>query len=289
MSRLTYTPAQFLVHDDTMASCFALLDDAYSSAANSRLYTGLLQILRCHDTASWNVMWRAAECALQEGYFAVSLLSYETGAQLQQIEARPEAAVSQILIFEHCALLDSVQVLQFLEQHSLGSATGLRRLRSNLTQEEFSAAIQRILDYIAAGDTYQVNFTYRLYFESYGSVHALYLALRQRQAVPYGALISLPDGGAIVSLSPELFIRHQAGQLYARPMKGTAAATGDDELDRALALALAQDQKNRAENLMIVDLLRNDLGRIAQTGSVKVTTLFEVKRYNSVLQMTSDI
>ncbi|MFX8141462.1 chorismate-binding protein, partial [Acinetobacter baumannii] len=81
--------------------------------------------------------------------------------------------------------------------------------------------------------------------------------------VPYGAFIGLPEGGAILSCSPELFFSHHAGQLVARPMKGTAPATGDAEVDATRATALAADEKNRAENLMIVDLLRNDLGRLA--------------------------
>ena len=101
---------------------------------------------------------------------------------------------------------------------------------------------------------------------------------------------ALPDGGAVLSLSPELFVRHAGGELLARPMKGTAPASGDDSARmRSRAAALAADTKNRAENLMIVDLLRNDLGRVAETGSVEVPALFEVQRYSSVLQMTSTV
>ena len=153
----------------------------------------------------------------------------------------------------------------------------------------FGAAIARIRDYIAAGDTYQVNYTYRLRFEAYGRLVALYARLRARQRVPYGALVTLPDGGALLSFSPELFVRHEAGRLLARPMKGTAPASGDDAVDAERAQALALDTKNRAENLMIVDLLRNDLGRVAVTGSVQVPALFDVQRYGSVLQMTSTV
>jgi para-aminobenzoate synthetase/4-amino-4-deoxychorismate lyase len=120
-------------------------------------------------------------------------------------------------------------------------------------------------------------------------VVALYQRLRARQPVPYGALVMLPDGGALLSLSPELFVRHEGGALLARPMKGTAPASGDEAIDAERSGALAADTKNRAENLMIVDLLRNDLGRIAATGSVEVPALFDVKRYGSVLQMTSTV
>jgi para-aminobenzoate synthetase/4-amino-4-deoxychorismate lyase len=167
-------------------------------------------------------------------------------------------------------------------------------VRANVSEAQFTAALGRIHELIAAGDTYQVNYTYRLRFDAFGSIHALYERLRARQPVPYGALIALPDNTALLSFSPELFIRHAGGELLARPMKGTAPAApreaenADAENARRSA-ALALDPKNRAENLMIVDLLRNDLGRVAQTGSVEVSKLFDVQRYSSVLQMTSTV
>src|SRR5690606_11051865 len=108
---------------------------------------------------------------------------------------------------------------------------------------------------------------WRLRFDAYGSPLALYRRLRARQPVPYAALIALPDGRSVLSLSPELFVRHEQGRLLARPMKGTAPASGDAEEDARRASALAGDEKNRAENLMIVDLLRNVLGRVARLGS----------------------
>ena len=120
-------------------------------------------------------------------------------------------------------------------------------------------------------------------------MHALYRRLRERQPVPYAALIAMPDGRAVLSLSPELFVRHDNGVLTVRPMKGTAAASGNAQQDDVSAHALAADPKNRAENVMIVDLLRNDLGRIAEVGTVTVDKLFDVQRYSSVLQMTSTV
>lgn len=269
---------------------FALLDDAQAVGAHSRLYSGLQQVLCCHEASAWPEFLHAAELALHQGWHAVALLSYETGAQLQGIAAQTEAALSRILLFQTCTRLDARQVEHFLAAQVAGEITaGVAALRSSVDQPAFEQAIQRVRDYIAAGDTYQVNYTYRLHFDGYGSPVALYQRLRQRQPVPYGALICLPDGEALLSLSPELFVHHQHGRLLARPMKGTAAASGDAQQDQQLAAALAADPKNRAENLMIVDLLRNDLGRIAQTGSVSVPRLFEVNRFSSVLQMTSTV
>jgi para-aminobenzoate synthetase/4-amino-4-deoxychorismate lyase len=123
----------------------------------------------------------------------------------------------------------------------------------------------------------------------HGEPAALYAALRARQPVPYGALIALPDGQSVLSLSPELFVSHTQGDLLCRPMKGTAAASGDPTVDMQRAQVLRHSEKERSENLMIVDLLRNDLGRIAETGSVTVPELFTVERFGAVLQMTSTI
>ncbi len=200
-----------------------------------------------------------------------------------------------MLLFEHCALLSSSEVGDWLAARSfpIEQPAGIAHVRANVDQDQFTCALNRIHDYIEAGDTYQVNYTYRLRFDAYGTLFALYARLRGRQPVPYGALVALDDGSAVLSLSPELFVRHELGALTARPMKGTAPAapSGPDqqEQNRRRANALAADPKNRAENLMIVDLLRNDIGRIARTGSVQVPALFEVRRYSSVLQMTSTV
>ena len=270
--------------------CYVLLDDAHSEQAQSRFYCDLQNILVCRTAQEWPALWRDAELALQRGSFALALLSYESGAQLQGIAAHSEPAVSRILLFRQCHILDSQQVAAFLQsQTRADEVAGIAGIQPDVDASQFEADIARVREYIAAGDTYQVNYTYRLHFDSYGTPLTLYKRLRQRQPVPYGALICLPDGEAVVSLSPELFVRQQQGKLLARPMKGTAAATGDAEQDKRLAAELATDSKNRAENLMIVDLLRNDLGRIAKTGTVRVPKLFEVNRFSSVLQMTSTV
>ncbi|MFZ6751798.1 aminodeoxychorismate synthase component I [Undibacterium sp. Dicai25W] len=274
---------------------FVLLDDALAESAQSRLYVDLQQVLLCAEKTQWPTLIEGLEQALHQGYYAVSLLSYETGAQLLNIQERETPAISKILLFKTCYQLNQNEVVAFLAHMTAGDqdqhqvAAGIAHIRANVNEQQFDAAIAKVQSYIAAGDTYQVNYTYRLHFDAYGSPLHLYRRLRERQPVPYGALIVLPEGEAVVSMSPELFVRHSKGQLQARPMKGTAAATGDAVQDQKIAAELAADMKNRAENLMIVDLLRNDLGRIAETGTVSVPKLFEVTRFSSVLQMTSTV
>lgn len=260
---------------NTTPDCFALLDDAHAEngLASSRLYTGLVQVLQCDAEnaantiqAAWQDLWQRTQQALQSGMHAVALLSYETGARLQAIDdwsavANPaqhtnQDAVSRVLLFTRCDLLNREQVAIWLadaerkNQASVNlpadadkATASIAGIRASVDEAAFTLAISQIRAYIAAGDTYQVNYTYRLHFDVLGSPLTLYRRLRQRQPVPYGALICLPDGEAILSLSPELFVRHQAGELFARPMKGTAAATGDAVTDARLAQELAADPK----------------------------------------------
>ncbi|MBS1187986.1 MAG: pabB [Burkholderiaceae bacterium] len=277
-----------------MTDCFALLDDCAATDAEprSRLYTGLAGTLECGCADELPALLANLQQALAAGKQAVGLLAYELGAQLQGVGHKEiDRPLAQVLLFERCERMSNTQVTQWLQMRVAPDAlpSGIGGVRANVSETEFTAAIDRIRAYIEAGDVYQINYTYRLMFDLFGSPLALYQRLRQRQPVPYGALIALPGGRAVLSLSPELFIRHQGGELTAQPMKGTAPASGDDAADAAAAQALAADEKNRAENLMIVDLLRNDLGRVAQTGSVRTPALFDVGRFGHVLQMTSTV
>ncbi|MDP9108348.1 MAG: bifunctional anthranilate synthase component I family protein/class IV aminotransferase, partial [Pseudomonadota bacterium] len=276
--------------------CFALLDDcdASADAPRSRLYSGYLRSYHAHDAAS---LHRLLDTLQREGGHAVALFAYELGAVLQGLSGMPPAGaegameqpLAQVLVFARCEHLSAEAVALWLAARDDGAAAGVINLTPELDQAAFTSMVEQIRAYIAAGDTYQVNATFRLRFDAYGTPVALYRRLRQRQPVPYGALIALPDGSSVLSLSPELFVAHGARALTARPMKGTARALGDAEADAHTAAQLAADPKNRAENLMIVDLLRNDLGRVAVTGSVAVPALFQVTRYGDVLQMTSTV
>lgn len=273
--------------------CFALLDDAGANVVDrrSRLYTEHESTLSCGSPIDLPRLLKQMQEASARGLHAVGIFAYELGNALQGIGPRAtQEPLAQILLFRRMENLSSMQVMAWLSsQDRQAEPAGIAGLHPNVDETQFTEAIDRIRDYIEAGDTYQANYTYRLRFDVYGSPVALYRRLRQRQPVPYGALIALPDGRAVLSLSPELFVRHAEGVIKTRPMKGTAAASGNQDIDQQRAEALAADPKNRAENLMIVDLLRNDLGRVAVTGTVSVPELFQVERYSSVLQMSSTV
>jgi para-aminobenzoate synthetase/4-amino-4-deoxychorismate lyase len=162
-------------------------------------------------------------------------------------------------LFDAPRELDSAAVGRWLETRIFGDYE-LGGLHWSLSQEDYLTAARRVKDYIAAGDVYQINLTLKGLFDFAGDPLALYRDLRRRQRVAHGALVVAPDF-QVLSLSPELFLRVENGMAEARPMKGTAARGASPEEDAALGEWLSSDVKSRAENLMIVDLLRNDLGR----------------------------
>ncbi|HHW65408.1 MAG TPA: aminodeoxychorismate synthase component I [Rhodocyclaceae bacterium] len=293
-------------------TCFALLDDCHSTAAapTSRLYTGFVREHRCDDPATLDAAWAAADRDLRAGLHAVVLAEYEWGARLlhagHERLAPADGGSLRVLIFERMALLGAEAVDAWLtecERADIGGGpggdvrssapAGSLDIRPSVDRDAFCEAIRRIHAAIGDGETYQVNYTYRLDFRTFGAPVSLYRRLRARQPVAYGALIALPPGTTgpdwVLSCSPELFMRNSGGRLSAKPMKGTAPRAREAEGDSEIARLLAGDTKNRAENLMIVDLLRNDLGRIARTGSVRVPALFTVEAYPTVFQMTSTI
>ncbi|MCX8520408.1 MAG: chorismate-binding protein [Rhodoferax sp.] len=303
-----------------MDDVFVLLDDCQATVhhPSSRLYQGFVREHRCTDARSLNTLWQQVERDQQAGLHAALLIDYEWGSKLQQagLCALPpnDASALRVLMFARLHHLSSGQVEQWLTDCDAGavpSPAGVSGLHSDVTQASFSAAIARIHRLIAAGETYQVNYTVRMHGMQYGSPLALYRRLRAMQPVPYGMLARLPATDTpiatatatattstasasaalhwVLSRSPELLVQNRSGQLTTRPMKGTALRLADQEADQRQAAWLQNDAKNRAENVMIVDLLRNDLGRIAVTGSVRVPRLFSIESYATVHQMTSTV
>ncbi|MDB5782960.1 aminodeoxychorismate synthase component I [Caballeronia mineralivorans] len=266
---------------------FALLDDCDSTAErrSSRLYASFVHERSCHDAAQLDDVCASVQQDLRDGLHAVVLADYEFGRNLQL--AQPGDAALRFLLFRECTLLSREEVEGWLVARDNAvadrpSVAGVANIESSVTRDAFEQAIAGVQDALQAGDSYQINYTFRLAFDVFGSAVGLYRRLRERQPVRYGALIALPDGRDVLSCSPELFIQREGDVLRARPMKGTAPRSADPEW-------LRLDPKNRAENVMIVDLLRNDMSRVAVTGSVKVPHLFSVEAYKSVWQMTSTV
>lgn len=281
------------------AAPFALFDDSLTPPAEARclLLADFERSIECRGPDEIHGAFARIEEALAAGRHLAIEAHYELGYWLEPKllglaypSAQPLLAAH---VFRRAAPLDGVQVAQLLEEHiaalgARGRICGVADLRPAMDEAHYLAAVAHILDYIRAGDCYQVNFTFPLRLRHYGSPLALYARLRRAQPVRHGALLHLPARD-LLSLSPELFVARRGGRLTARPMKGTAPRHADPGADEEQRRRLAESDKERAENVMIVDLVRNDLGRLARTGSVRVERLFEVEAYPSVWQMTSTV
>ena len=271
---------------------FVLLDDSLTPGGRCLLFEAPVEIVRCDEPAEVEAALARVATAGARGLYAAGFLSYELGYLMEDRLAAllPPARGCPLLwfgLFDTPREIDREAAGAWVRDRSQGGYR-LENLTLSMDRDGYLAGVRRVKDYIAAGDVYQINLTFKYEFDFSGDLFALYGKLRRRQRVRHGALIAAPDF-SVLSLSPELFLHVRDGRAEARPMKGTAPRGADPEADAALGVWLAADEKSRAENLMIVDLLRNDLGRVAEIGSVKVSDLFTVESYPTVHQMTSGI
>jgi len=231
-------------------------------------------------------------------------LSYEWGAEQRDVPDAGLGLYDWVIAWDHIAgrawIIAWTEerlawVRERLREPTRTSFAALRRLppssiTSNFTRAEYEAAVTRIRDYIAAGDVYQVNLAQRFETTFDGDPLDLYRRLRARSAAPFGAYLAL-DGVVIASISPERFVRVDAGSgvAEARPIKGTRPRGASPAEDAALARALTESEKDRAENVMIVDLLRNDLGKVCRPGTVLVPELCALESHPTVHHLVSTI
>ena len=265
---------------------FALLDDAVRDCAT--LYDDYVES-RFLQADTLHGLDGLLQQGWQRGLHVVLWADYAFGHPLQHLSPQPDACLA-LHWFRKCETVAEPE--KWLQSRYPDHApAGISTPTSHTGKADYLHAVGEIQAAIARGDTYQINYTTRLQLQSYG--HPAQLYRRLRQPVPYAALAHLPDHkqqpGWTLSFSPELFVNIASdGLITTEPMKGTAPVLGDGG-DEARAQALQADPKNRAENIMIVDLLRNDLGKIATTGGVRVPAPFQVRRFGSVWQMTTAI
>ena len=268
----------------------------------SYLFINPVSRLKCVIGENPQLFLGEIEKYISDGYYAAGWFGYEFGYLLDK---RLTGLINDPKWAEKCVADFAIYSDPLIYNHRTGEeefttvtprqilAPGYRvsKPRANINKNEYMEALNKIKAYIAAGDTYQVNFTLKLLFELSGSFEAFYQDIRRGQSVTYGAYIRSGDS-RIMSFSPELFFSKHKGRIVTRPMKGTLKRGRDMAEDERAMAFLAQDPKNRSENVMIVDLLRNDLARVLHEsggGEVKVESLFDVEVYESLLQMTSTI
>ena len=223
------------------------------------------------------------EIARRDRLHAVGFLAYEAGAAFGLDVPQPESA----LPLAWFALFDERHVREITPPDATASYD-VGDLRPSMEWPAFEHAIARIREHLASGDTYQVNYTLQLLGAFSGDPVSFFADLARAQRGRYAALLRMGTM-SICSASPELFFSRRGSQITARPMKGTSARGRTLAEDEARAAALRASEKERAENVMVVDMMRSDLGRVAETGSVDVPELFVTERYPTLWQMTSEI
>ncbi len=246
------------------------------------------RILEARNLADVAPLLAEIEAATRRGHLVVGYLTYEAGAAFELTTRPPPRA----LPLAWAALYEpgGVRLLTAADLRPPAVFPDLSEacVSLNVDREAYGAAIDAVKRYIAAGDTYQVNYTCRARFALAADPLSYFLTLVASHPVPYAAYLNLGPV-QVLSLSPELFLRRRGDVLESHPMKGTRRRGRTLAEDRELAEELVASEKDRAENLMIVDMVRNDLGRIAHTGTVTVPRLFVAERYRSVWQMTSTV
>ncbi|WP_443082513.1 aminodeoxychorismate synthase component I [Tabrizicola sp.] len=255
------------------------------------LFSAPREVIAAHDPRDVAKALAKAEAARAAGAWVAGYVAYEAGYALEPKLRRlmPRKRPGPLLalgVFD--GPLDAGPALE--RAAAEGRLTRMTAPEPMIGRRAYGTAARRVFDYIAAGDCYQVNLTFPMTAAlMQGSALGLYGAFRRTGAVGHGAYVDLGVGPVVVSRSPELFFRLEGGRIVTRPMKGTRPRGQDAAEDRAIIAELAASAKDRAENLMIVDLLRNDISRLSRVGSVRVPELFAIETYATVHQMTSTV
>ena len=287
----------------------------------TQLFTAPLRVCQASSAEELPALFAAIEEALKAGHCAAGFLNYECGAWFEPAAAAAESdgcrhsreGLAWFGIYERGYRIDS-ETGQFTDELPAKIEARLETLRARMAarktdeesrstakveeeftigEEDYARRIAAIHERIRAGDVYQLNFTAPWQIRAEGSAAELYARLRLRQPARYGAFVHAQTGHNVLSFSPELFFSidriGEGRRITTRPMKGTVRRGRTTREDRERAEWLKADAKNRSENVMIVDLVRNDLGRVAKFGSVQAEKLFEVERYPTLWQMTSTV
>ena len=305
---IVFDPIATLVTQGQLTSCCHYQGDGRATTETSALdpFTLLKQTIKRYFP-------KAYECELPFSGGALGCFSYDLG---RVIESLPTTATKDIALPEMnvgiylWALIFDSQTATWSMVHYLGQQQLEKQLakiepslgiflpkapfslysdwRAQIDKRAYSDKFAAIQAYLHSGDCYQINLTQRFEAQYQGDEWLAYLKLRQTNKAPFSAFCRLPDN-ALLSISPERFIQLNGDSIQTKPIKGTMPRSTDPQLDRQSAELLANSEKDRAENLMIVDLLRNDIGKVAQPGSVRVPVLFAIESFPAVHHLVSTV
>lgn len=272
---------------------FVLLDNSAGGDAASYLFSAPVAIVSADHPDQVADALSRLEAASNDGLYAAGFFSYELGyiVEPKLRHLLPDQRSVPLLwfgLYRKPQEMTEPEVDHWLATHTRSGNYHFADVEHAWTEDDYLLRFTDVIEKIRAGDIYQLNLTFKARFRLDGSPLTFYRDMRRRQRVAYAGIVDTGDV-TILSASPELFIEQTGQIIETRPMKGTSPRSGTLEADAEAKRILATDAKQRAENLMIVDLMRNDLGRISKTGSVEVTDLFTVETYLTLHQMTSGV
>lgn len=272
---------------------FVLLDNSAGQGPPSLLFTEPVEIISAMTADEVPQALARLEAGTTSGLHAAGFFAYELGYVLEPKirHLLPEGRNVPLLwfgLYRGPREMSEREVDHWLATHTKSGSYQFAAVTCAWDQAEYESRFSAVQDKIRAGDIYQINLTFKARFRLEGSPLTFYRDMRQRQRVAYAGIVDTGEV-TVLSASPELFIEKHGRVISTRPMKGTAPRAGTPEADEDQRRVLASDIKQRAENLMIVDLMRNDLGRLAEVGSVSVTDLFTVETYRTLHQLTSGV
>ncbi|MED7818869.1 MULTISPECIES: aminodeoxychorismate synthase component I [unclassified Francisella] len=262
---------------------FAIFEDTLTSKKSYYFYNPIKEVV-AYDKESLEFAFYELENLQQQGLYLAGYLSYEAGYylkdELKHLRSPNDGKLLHFVAFKTFS--------HNIITKSLCIAKPIDLMIDSFSYEDYLRGFKKVQQALTDGESYQINLTKNIYATSEFDAQELYTSLKQSQSVKYAAYLPFlnPD---IVSISPELFFKKEDKTIIVKPMKGTARLSGNDQKDLEIFEELKSCDKNKAENLIIVDLLRNDLSGIANTHTVKVDNLFSIEKYKNLLQMTSQI
>ena len=277
----------------TLSEAFVLLDNSSGSADPSLLFTEPVEIVSADTPEEVPTALTRIEAGVARGLHAAGFLSYELGYVMEPRLAHLMPATRNVPLiwfglYQAPRRMTGEEVGRWLDATTRSESHEFSSVSLAWSREEYETRFAKVQEMIRAGDIYQLNLTFKSRFQLNGSPLTFYRDLRAKQRVAFAAIVDTGKA-TVLSASPELFIAKNGQVIETRPMKGTSARAGTIEADARQRHELATDAKQRAENLMIVDLMRNDIGRISEIGSVEVTDLFTVETFKTLHQMTSGV
>ena len=275
-----------------------LFETGYVDKDNNKTYyfSKPLAILRAYDYAGLQKAFEKIE-NYSKKYYIAGYLSYEAGYYFEKDIFKPEEKSKEPLleffVYKNVSCFDHLTgkitgKFPLLRGRIVNLSCSVKNIKADVSRAEYHENIEKIKKYIQSGDTYQVNYTSRIKFDFSGDSCSFYETLKKKQSASYSAYLNL-GRRKILSLSPELFLNVNGATVFSKPMKGTIRRGRTAGEDFEMKKALKNSVKNRAENIMIVDMIRNDLGRISRTGSVKTSKIFEIEKYNTLFQMVTTV